>query len=259
MRIASWNVNSIRSRLQHVGDWIKRINPDILLLQELKCEEQVFPLLEFQALGYNVTIKGQKTYNGVAVISRHPVTLIHDQLPGDPSDSQARYLEVELFGSRIISLYLPNGNPIESEKFAYKIEWMQRLYQRAQELLKLELPIIFGGDFNIIPTASDVFDPKSFEKDALYHPISRGHFRRLLNLGYTDAYRALHSSQEHAYTYWGYQGNDFLYDKGLRIDHFLLSGEAVDRLTACEIDRDERSREKASDHTPIIMDIALNH
>lgn len=243
-------------RLPHLQKWLHQVQPDILLLQELKCETDAFPSLEVEAMGYRAEIVGQKSYNGVAILSRLPVTVSHTALPGDATDTQARYLEVVAEGVTIASIYLPNGNPVESEKYPYKMRWLERLEAHARRLLETEKPFILGGDFNIIPTEHDLYDPKGWENDALFRPESRAAWRRLLHLGLTDAFHALHPNQKHAYTYWDYQQNAWQRDWGLRIDHFLLSPEAVDRLKDCHIDRTPRGWEKASDHTPVVLDIA---
>lgn len=252
MRIATWNVNSIKARLPLVNEWLKTANPDVLLLQEIKCETEAFPRLEFEALGYKVTAVGQKTYNGVAILSRETPQNVLEHLPGDKEDMQARYIEATIQGIHIASVYLPNGNPIDTEKFDYKLDWMKRLKAHAQSLMRQENPFVLAGDFNVIPSPDDVVDPKGWEKDALYHPKTRAAYRDLIHLGLTDAFRALHPHQKHAYTFWDYQGGSWQRDNGLRIDHMLLSPEATDRLTSCFIDRTPRGQVKASDHTPVI-------
>lgn len=256
MKIATWNVNSIKARLGNVLAWVEQAQPDVLLLQEIKCETAAFPALEFQGLGYQCHAFGQKSYNGVAMLSRHPVTDILTGLPGDAEDTQARYIEGTVNGIRVASIYLPNGNPVDSEKFSYKLNWMQRLRTHAANLLHNEQPVVLGGDYNVIPQPSDVHDPVAWAHDALFRPESRAAWRKMLNLGYTDAYRALHPDQPHAYTFWDYQGGAWPQDHGIRIDHFLLSPEAVDRMTGCTIDRTPRGQEKASDHTPVIVEIS---
>ncbi|HUY67857.1 MAG TPA: exodeoxyribonuclease III, partial [Alphaproteobacteria bacterium] len=198
---------------------------------------------------------GQKAYNGVAILSRHKIEHVTEHLPGDTSDEQARYIEATIGGICIASLYLPNGNPLNTEKFDYKLQWLARLKNHMTALLKDEKPVVLGGDFNVIPEAADVYDPKGWENDALYHPKSRAAFRELLHLGYTEAFRALHPQRRDAYTFWDYQAGAWHKDQGLRIDHFLLSPEAADRLTACSIDRKPRGEDKASDHTPVVLEI----
>ena len=255
MRIATWNVNSVKARLPNVMEWLATATPDVVLLQEIKTETDTFPFLEFQSAGYEVRALGQKSYNGVAIISRHKIENVLENLPGDPSDAQARYIEATINGIRIASIYLPNGNPVDSEKYPYKLAWMERLRLHALNLLKQEKSVVRGGDYNIIPEAQDVYDPKGWENDALFRIESRAVFRRFLQSGYTEAFRALHPDRKHAYSFWDYQAGAWPQDHGLRIDHFLLSPEATDRLLSCEIDRTPRGKEKASDHTPVMLEI----
>ncbi|GAB4393393.1 MAG: exodeoxyribonuclease III [Kiloniellaceae bacterium] len=249
--IASWNVNSIKARLPNVLDWLKSAQPDVVLMQELKCIDDNFPRLEIEELGYNVATHGQKTYNGVAILSKAPLEDVMVGLPGDDDDEQARYLEATIGDLRIASIYLPNGNPIKTGKFTYKLAWMDRLIAHAETLLASEQPVVLGGDYNVIPQDEDVYSPAAFAGDALAQPESRQRFRTLLNLGFTDALRALHR-EPHLYTFWDYQGGGWQNDHGLRIDHFLLSPQAADRLEACEVDREPRGKPKASDHTPVV-------
>ena len=255
MRIASWNVNSVRARLPNIIEWLGQAKPDILLMQEIKCETTAFPLMEFNAAGYQVHALGQKSYNGVAIASLHPIEEIVEGLPGGSDDTQARYLEATIKGIRVATIYLPNGNPVGTEKYTYKLEWMKRLKQRAAELLRSELPVVLGGDYNIIPDALDAHNPQDWLQDALYLPQSRAAFRDIVQLGYTEIFRALHPHQQ-AFSFWDYQAGAWQRDNGIRIDHFLLSPEAVDRATTCTIDRTPRGKEKASDHTPVIVEIA---
>jgi exodeoxyribonuclease-3 len=255
MRIATWNVNSIKARLPNVLEWLRDASPDVLLLQEIKCETEAFPALEFQSAGYEVRALGQKSYNGVAIVSRLKIENVTEHLFGDASDTQARYLEADIGGIRVASLYLPNGNPVESEKYPYKLAWMERLRQRARALLASETPVVLGGDYNIIPEAVDVYDPTAWENDALFRAESRAAYRRLLHTGYTEAFRALHPTKTHAYSFWDYQAGAWQRDNGLRIDHFLLSPEATDRLLRCDIDRAPRGKDKASDHTPVMLEL----
>ena len=251
MKIASWNVNSIKARLPNVLAWLKQASPDVALLQELKTVEDGFPLMEIEELGYNCAIAGQKSYNGVAVLSKFPLEIETRVLPGDDSDEQARYLETFTNGVRVASIYLPNGNPAPGDKFDYKLAWMARLIDHARELLSHEEAVVLGGDYNVCPTDADVHDPVGWADDALCHPESRARFRELLWLGYTEAFRTLHPDAQRAWTFWDYQGGAWQHDHGVRIDHLLLSPAAADRLTACEIDRGPRAENKASDHTPI--------
>lgn len=254
MKIASWNVNSIKTRLPIVMDWLKAHAPDALLLQELKCETDAFPLMEIQSLGYHALIKGQKAYNGVAILTREKATPCCDALAGDASDVQARYIEAEYKGWIISNLYLPNGNPVETKKFTYKLGWMDRFYAHAKTLLQLEKPVLLGGDYNVIPSSLDARHPEDWAGDALFHPQSKARFNKLLHMGYSDVFRALHPSEAHAYTFWDYQYGAWPRDNGIRIDHLLASPEAADKLKSCWIDKAPRALEKASDHTPIIAE-----
>jgi exodeoxyribonuclease-3 len=248
--IASWNVNSVKARLEHVLRWLKETSPDIALLQELKCVDEAFPSLEIESLGYNVAVVGQKAYNGVAILSKSPIDVELRALPGDEADEQARYIEAFSGNVRVACTYLPNGNPIPGEKFDYKLAWMERLYAHVQGLLKGEDAFILGGDYNVIPEAGDVYSPAAFKDDALFQPQSRAALRKIVNLGLTDAYRAT-TSETGRFTWWGYQGGGWQKDHGVRIDHLLLSPQAADRLQACDINRAPRGWEKPSDHTPI--------
>ena len=248
--IATWNVNSIKARLGIVTDWLRASGPDVVLLQELKALDDAFPRLEIEDCGYNVETVGQKTYNGVAILSKHPIEVDLRALPGDESDEQARYIEAFTAGFRVASIYLPNGNPLGTEKFDYKLAWLDRLLTHARGLLANEEPVILGGDYNVCPTDDDVYDPKGFADDALCRPESRSRFRAICNLGYTDAFRTLNPAPG-LYSYWDYQGGRWQKDEGLRIDHLLLSPEAADRLEASGVDRDPRGKQKPSDHTPV--------
>lgn len=260
IRIATWNVNSIKARIGLVTDWLREAKPDIALLQELKCQEDALPRLELEDLGYNVAAVGQKSYNGVAILSRYPLTVERTALPGDESDTQARYIEalVDAPGPadggrqvlRVASIYLPNGNPVSSDKFAYKLAWLDRLRAHAAELLTLEEILVLGGDYNVAPTDQDVYDPVGWRDDALCHSESRRHYRAVLHLGLTDAYRAI-EPQKPGYSFWDYQAGCWPRDEGLRIDHLLLSPQAADRLAEADVDRGPRGRDKPSDHTPV--------
>jgi exodeoxyribonuclease-3 len=254
MKIATFNVNSIKARLPRVLEWLDEAKPDVALLQETKSEDASFPLLEISGAGYQAALHGQKTYNGVAILSRHPIEDIRRGLPGDDADAQARYIEATVKGVRVASIYLPNGNPSDSEKFPYKLGWMERLRTHVRRsLLPTEMPLALGGDYNCCPTDKDVYDPQAWADDALCRPETRAQFRALVNLGLTEAWRSLHN--EIAYSFWDYQGGCWQRDLGLRIDHFLLSPQAADRLVACEIDRKPRGKEKASDHTPVWVEL----
>ena len=251
IKIASWNVNSIRARLEHVTGWLTACAPDVLLLQELKGTE--FPAAAFKELGYESAAVTQKAYNGVAVLSRRPIETISTTLAGDETDSHARYLEVTIEGIRIANVYLPNGNPVGSDKFAYKLAWMDRLNQQMSTWRKHDVPALVGGDFNVIPEDIDCHKPSSWMHDALFQPEPRARYRGLLKLGYTDAFRSLHPGEGGHFTFWDYFRQAFEHNRGIRIDHFLLSPALADRLERCEIDTGPRSQEKPSDHTPIML------
>ena len=259
VKIATWNVNSIKARLPNLLTWLRDVQPDVALLQETKCVDDAFPRLELEDLGYNLAIHGQKTYNGVAVLSKGPLDDIRSGLPEGDGDDHARYIEaVASFGDlviRVASIYLPNGNPVGTPKFDYKLAWMDRLRRHAVALLKLEEPTVLGGDYNIIPTEDDVYAPDAWREDALFRIESREKFRALANLGLTDAFRAMNPDRTHAYTFWDYQAGAWQRNNGLRIDHLLLSPQAADLLTASDIDKTPRGWEKASDHTPIWCDL----
>jgi exodeoxyribonuclease III len=253
--IATWNVNSVNARLPNVLEWLRAANPDVVLLQETKCLDAAFPRAAVEDEGYNVATHGQKSYNGVAILSRRPIEDAAPGLPGDLLDEQARYLEATVAGVRVASIYLPNGNPIGTDKFAYKLAWMERLRARATALLELDEPVVLGGDYNVIPEPVDCHDPKAWADDALFQPESRRAFRALLHLGLTDAFRALHPAEARAYSFWDYQRGAFQLDHGIRIDHLLLSPLAADMLAGCTIDKEPRRRPKASDHTPVAVEL----
>ena len=251
MLIASWNVNSIRARLQHVTSWLVKHNPDVLLMQEIKAEE--FPAEVFQELGYGSAAVTQKSYNGVAILSRQPILTVSTTLIGDEADSHARFLEAVVNNIRIVNIYAPNGNPPGSEKFLYKLAWMDRLHRQLQIWLHDEMPTLVGGDFNVIPEDIDCHKPASWMHDALFQPEVKVRYRALLELGYTDAFRSLHSGEGGQFTFWDYFRKAFEYNRGIRIDHFLLSPGLAQRLESCEIDKAPRALEKPSDHTPILV------
>jgi exodeoxyribonuclease-3 len=263
LRIASWNVNSIRQRIGHLTDWLREVQPDIACLQELKCLDDAFPREEIESLGYTVATHGQKTFNGVALLSKYPLEDIRRGLPFGESaqpDEQARYIEavISISGrvARVASIYLPNGNPVASEKFPYKLAWMDRLILHARHLLTLEEPLILAGDYNVIPEPRDCHDPAAWANDALFLPQTRAKFHELLNLGFTDALRATDEAGG-LYTFWDYQAGAWQRNLGIRIDHLILSPEASDRLVQVVIDKDMRDREKPSDHVPIRLDLNL--
>ncbi len=259
VKIATWNVNSVRARTQHLLQWLGDFKPDIVLLQELKCVEEQFPREQVEDAGYNVEILGQKTYNGVAVLSKSPMEVEQRGLlgPGFDEDTHARYLEVFTAGLRVASIYAPNGNPVDTEKFPYKLNFQERLYARAKELLQTEDAFILAGDYNIIPEPIDAMNPAAWVGDALYQPETRGFYRKMRYLGLTDAIRSLHP--EHGiFTFWDYQAGAWQRDNGIRIDHLLLSPQAADRLVAAGVDRTPRGWEKASDHTPAWCELSDN-
>ncbi|MFO0997492.1 MAG: exodeoxyribonuclease III [Alphaproteobacteria bacterium] len=254
VKIATFNVNSVKARLPNLLAWLKEAKPDVVLLQEIKCVAEQFPELELGDLGYNIAVSGQKTYNGVAILSKPRIEIEQRALPGDDGDEQARYIEaivdVKPHPVRVASIYLPNGNPVETDKFPYKLAWIERLHRHVEELLKTEDAIVFGGDYNVAPWDEDVYDPAAWADDALCHPESRRRFRALLYLGLTDAFRQFHP-EPGRYSYWDYQAGRWQRDEGLRIDHLLLSPQAADRLLDADIDKAPRGKEKASDHTPV--------
>lgn len=257
MRIATFNVNSVKARLPRLLEWLDESSPDVVLLQELKCVDEEFPRLEIEEKGYNIETHGQKTYNGVAILSKKPISDVRRGLPGGDSDVQARYIEATIDDVRVASIYLPNGNPVDSEKYPYKLGWMDRLAAHIRDtLLPTEQAVVLGGDYNICPDDRDVYDPDRWADDALCRPESREKFRSLLNLGLTEAWRSLNPHAVGRYSYWDYVKGRWQKDEGLRIDHFLLSPQAADRLVACDIDKSPRGKEKASDHTPVVVEIA---
>ena len=249
MRIATWNINGIKARMPRVLDWLEDFKPDIALLQEIKSMNETFPAMEIESLGYNLAIHGQKSYNGVAILSKYPIEDTMYGLPGDESDEQARYIEAFTGGIRVATIYLPNGNPQPGEKFDYKLAWMDRLITRAKTLLEWEEAFILGGDYNVIPADIDCHDPAAWVDDALTQPESRARLRTLINLGLTDALRVYH--KETIYSYWDYQSGAWQKDNGIRIDHLLCSPQATDRLKDAGVDRTPRGKEKPSDHTPV--------
>jgi exodeoxyribonuclease-3 len=251
MLVASWNVNSLRARIEQVKTWLEARQPDVLLMQELKGLE--FPTELFEELGYASVAVTQKTYNGVAILSRLPVKSISTTLPGDDADSHARFLEVMIDNIRIVNIYLPNGNPVGSDKFDYKLTWMDRLTRQMQTWLADGVPTLIGGDFNVIPEDIDCHKPASWMHDALFQPEPRARYRALLAIGYTDAFRSLHPGETGQFTFWDYFRRSFEHNRGIRIDHFLLSPTLAERLEHCEIDKTPRAQERPSDHTPILV------
>jgi exodeoxyribonuclease-3 len=261
MRIATWNVNSIKQRLEHLGTFVRSADPDVVCLQEIKCVDETFPRAEVEAMGYNVVTHGQKAYNGVAILSKRPLEDVRRGLPGDDTDEQARYLEGVVSTGRgvvrVASIYLPNGNPLGTPKFNYKLEWFDRLTRHAAELLALEEPLVLAGDYNVIPEPQDAANPAAWINDALFQPESRGKLRILINLGLTDAIRAC-SDAPGLYSFWDYQAASFQRNNGIRIDHLLLSPQAADRLRTASIRKEVRSWDKPSDHVPVIVDLDVD-
>jgi exodeoxyribonuclease-3 len=260
VRIATWNVNSVRQRLDHLLGYLKEQQPDVLCLQEIKCQDEAFPRAEIESAGYNAAVHGQKTFNGVAILSKRPVEVTRG-LPGDDQDTQSRYIEAivptETGGVvRVASIYLPNGNPPNTDKYAYKLAWMDRLTNYTRELLKLEEPLVLAGDYNVIPEPRDARDPAAWAGDALFLPETRARFRTLLHLGLTDALRATTDAGD-LYTFWDYQAGAWQRNFGIRIDHLLLSPQAADKLQTVAIDKYMRAAEKPSDHVPIRIDLKL--
>jgi exodeoxyribonuclease-3 len=256
VKIATWNVNSIRQREGHVQRWLERTQPDVLFLQEIKCETTAFPALPYHGLGYTAEAVGQKSYNGVAVLSRVPFTIVHRTLPGLPGDdAQARYIEIEAAGMTLIGIYLPNGNSRGDEGFAYKLAWMDCLADRARTLLEQDTPFVVTGDFNVCPTDDDYAPGALSPADALVRPESRQKFRKLLWMGLTDAVRAVHPHGAQ-YTFWDYQAGAWQRDLGLRIDHALLSPTLAERLIAADPDREERAQAQPSDHVPVTIELS---
>jgi exodeoxyribonuclease-3 len=257
MRIATWNVNSINARLDTVVRWFEEATPDVACLQEIKCVDEKFPAEPFERLGYNLAILGQKSYNGVAILSKRPLEDIRRGLPEGDGDEHARYIEAVVSGPqpvRVASIYLPNGNPIGTDKFSYKLAWMERLHRHAQSLLAFEEPLALLGDYNVIPEERDAEFPKNWVSDALFQPASRAAFRALKWSGFTDAYLQADGAPG-AYTFWDYQAGAWQRNNGIRIDHALLSPQAADRLRGVSIHRDVRGWDKPSDHVPLVVEL----
>lgn len=248
VRIATYNINGIKARLPRLVEWLDETKPDIVCLQELKSSDETLPVKDIEAVGYHGIWHGQKGFNGVAILGRGETPVeVRRGLEGDPEDEMSRYIEVDIFGLRIASIYLPNGNPQPGPKFDYKLRWMERLADRARELLALEIPAVLAGDYNVIPTDDDIHFPGQMRDDALMQPESRAAFRRLAAQGWTDALRSIHPTGP-LWTFWDYQAGAWQRDAGFRIDHLMCSPEAADRLIDAGVDKDHRAREKASDH-----------
>ena len=257
MKLATFNINGIRARLPRLLEWLDREKPEIACLQELKCADEQLPISDIEAAGYGAVWHGQKGFNGVAILARgDSPELRRVGLPGDPDDTHSRYIEAEVKGFVVGSLYLPNGNPIGTEKFDYKLKWMERLGAHASELLTGERPVVLAGDWNVVPEDRDVFSARAAANDALLQPETRDAWRRILHQGWTDALRALHPREERLYTFWDYTAGCWQRDAGFRIDHLLCSPEAADRLQAAGVDKWARAQEKASDHAPTWIELS---
>ena len=257
MKIATFNINGILARTEALLDWLKEADPDVACLQETKKIDAEFPSAPFEALGYRVELHGMKSFNGVAILSKLPLEDVSRGLPGDADDPQTRWIEATVMGRRpvrVTSLYLPNGNPAPGPKYDYKLAWMARMQARVAELLQTEEPLVFCGDYNIIPQAVDAANPKDWVTDALYLPESRAAFQRIVNLGLTEAFRARTPGPGH-YSYWDFQRGAWERNMGIRIDHFLLSPQAADLLCDCGIVKEVRGRDKPSDHVPVWVEL----
>jgi exodeoxyribonuclease-3 len=256
MKLATFNLNGIRARLPRLIEWLEREKPDIACLQELKCADESLPIADIEAAGYGAVWHGQKGFNGVAILAREKSPDLRRMgLPGDPDDSHSRYIEAEVDGLIVASIYLPNGNPVGTEKFDYKLRWMNRLRGHAAELLELERPVVLAGDFNVVPEDRDVFSAKATQHDALLQPETRAEWRQLVAQGWTDALRAFHPNDDKLYTFWDYTAGCWQRDAGFRIDHLLCSPEASDRLIDVGVDKWARGEEKASDHAPTWVEL----
>ena len=260
MKIATWNINGVKARLENLLLWLKESDPDIVCLQEIKSVDDQFPRDGIEALGYHVETHGQKGFNGVALLSKRRFDEINRGLPGDEGDEQARFIEgvVSTDGGvvRAVSLYLPNGNPIDTEKFSYKLAWMTRLRKWAEERLLLEEPLVLAGDYNVIPEPLDAKNPQAWLGDELFQPETRKAFRRLENLGFQDSLRAV-SDDGDVYSFWDYQAGAWQKNNGIRIDHLMLSPEAANRLLSVSVEKHVRSWEKPSDHVPVCAELAF--
>lgn len=258
--IATFNVNSVKARINNLLAWLDESRTDIVLLQELKCVEEAFPAMEIEERGYNLALFGQKTYNGVAILSKFPLDDVTRGLPSDEADEQARYIEavVSLPGSamRVASAYVPNGQDVASDKFPYKLKFLERLRAHWLERLAYREVAVLGGDFNVAPAPLDVYDPASLDGTVCYHPAERERLRALMHLGFYDAFRVIHPGKQQ-FSWWDYRGNGYERGHGLRIDHLLLSGMAVDQLTDCIIDEKPRMQDKPSDHAPVVATLMV--
>jgi len=255
VKVVTWNVNSIRVRLPALLEWLKAANPDVVLLQETKVQDDIFPAMEIEELGYNLALNGQKTYNGVAILAKRPIQVETRRLPGDENDGEARYIEAIVDAVRVASVYVPQGTDAAGPRFAFKLQYFARLREHIRALLAFEEPFVIGGDWNVAPEPEDVWDAAALDGTLCYHPDERRQFRTILHLGVIDAFRALNAGG-HQYSWWDYRGGGWQRDQGMRIDHLILSPQAADRLQASGIDKAPRAKEKASDHTPVWCEIA---
>lgn len=259
MKIATFNINGIKARINALPQWLDEAQPDVVVLQEIKSVDEAFPREIIEDRGYQLETHGQKSFNGVAILSKFPLEDVVRGLPGDENDEQARWIEATVMADtpiRVCGLYLPNGNPVPGPKYDYKLAWMERMHKHAQTLLAREEPFLMAGDYNIIPQDEDARRPEAWQEDALARPESRAAYRRLLNLGFTEAFRARTHGPEH-YSFWDYQAGAWNRDDGIRIDHFLLSPQCADLLLDCQIDKEIRGREKPSDHVPVWVELAV--
>ncbi len=257
MKIASYNLNGIRARLPRLIEWLEREKPEVVCLQELKCADESLPIGDIEAAGYGAVWHGQKGFNGVAVLERQGTPKLRRMgLPGDPDDTHSRYIEAEVGDVIVASLYLPNGNPVGTEKFDYKIRWFDRLAEHSAGLLEDERPVVLAGDWNVVPEDRDVFSVRATQHDAVMQPEARNVWRRMINSGWTDALRALHPDEPKLYTFWDYTAGCWQRDLGFRLDHLLCSPEAADRLRGAGVDKWARAQEKASDHAPTWIEFA---
>lgn len=253
MKIATFNINGIKARQDALTEWLVESAPDVACLQEIKSLDENFPRAHFEAMGYQVETHGQKSFNGVAILSKLPLEDVRRGLPGDETDEQARWIEATIVGQkrvRVAGLYLPNGNPVPGPKYDYKLAWMARMQAHVTQLLAQEIPLVFCGDYNVIPQPEDAAKPEAWINDALFLPQSRAAFQRLIALGLTEAFRA-RTEKPGQYTFWDFQAGAWERNNGIRIDHHLLSPQAADLLTDCQIDKSVRGRERPSDHVPI--------
>jgi exodeoxyribonuclease-3 len=257
VKLVTYNLNGIRARLPRLLEYLAREAPDILCVQELKCADDSLPVGDIEAAGYGAVWHGQKGFNGVAILSRGEAPVLRQVgLPGDPDDSHSRYIEAEVDGLVVASIYLPNGNPVGTEKFTYKLRWMERLAERAATLMAEERAVVLAGDYNVIPEDRDTFSRSAMQHDALFQPESQAAFRTLVYQGWTDALRAMNPAEPRLYTFWDYQAGALARDAGFRIDHLLCSPHAADRLRGAGVDKWARAEEKASDHAPTWIDLA---